>query len=667
MVRSSGSSRLIMNEIAKKFKILLIEDNFFDYKLVSLYLNDGVDYFFDITYTSTLKEGVQASKQEQYDVVLLDMTLPDSNGKDTIKKFLSQSPDNTVIVLTGYDDMNVALEALSYGAADYVVKSDIENGLLKKSILYSYHSRKNEDLLKAKELAERSAEMKHRFLAQMSHELRTPLNVISGLINLMGKTNLDAKQKEYINTLKQSSSHLLSLINDILDYSKLESGKIVMLPVPVDIYTLTKELVNTYNYKAIEKELILKNRVDIEVPKHIITDSKRLSQLLMILIDNALKFTEKGEVVLGTECIHKDENKVLLKFYVSDSGIGIAKQDQALIFESFAQGKNQKLNSQSGTGLGLAIGQEVAKMFGTVLTLTSEENKGSTFSFVIQASIVTDDSMSLPIIDTFDGYSVNLVADILLVEDHLMNQYVMRELIHKVLPGIKLTIVNNGREALEIINDRKFDLILMDISMPEMDGYETTRAIRSLASNQNHNIPIIALSARSLKAEIEQCFQVGMNDFISKPIQESDLLQKLNKFLNQSSDDTQTTNLNTNMLSDPLEFNFNFSYLDHLSNGNKSLKFEMMSSLIDELGKDLAELIVAYKNDYIKEYYQKAHKLKTTMAYLGLREHPVIIDVLINPPLDGVKFPFSNLQLDQLEEICKKAMIEMKNQVLGNG
>jgi len=645
-----------MNDKKNEFRILLIEDNVFDVKLVSLYLNENEDYFFEIVNATDLGVGLDLVHRDQYDVVLLDLSLPDSSGINTIKTFLTESPDSTVIVLTGYDDMNVALEALEYGAADYVVKSDIERGLLKKSILYAYHSRKNEDLTKAKELAEKTAEMKHRFLAQMSHELRTPLNVINGITGLLEKTDPNPKQMEYILTLKQSTKHLLSLINEILDYSKLESGKMQLEKVKVNLNKLTRDLINTHKYKAIEKKLNLYNQMDLETPEFIITDEKRLHQLLTILLDNAIKYTDTGEIILGTECIHRDDLHTLVRFYVKDTGRGIDDKYQDSVFESFTQAHRSSTTTEAGTGLGLAIGKEIALLFGSELALKSKLGEGSEFSFIIHAGLNEVEEMQnfSPIFDEMIAGAKDIYAKILLAEDHFLNQFVIKEMLAHAMPGINLHIANNGLEALECLKNEKFDLILMDISMPELDGYDTTRTLRSMIGNPNSNIPILALSAHSLKPEIERCFQVGMNDFVSKPIVEKDLISKMVKHLRQVIEPSLTLEILDS------DVKINLSYLDHLANGNADLRKEMIEKLSIEFANDLNDLIDHYHKSYIRAYYQKAHKLKTTMAYLGLKEHPIVIKTLMTKTDSVNSFPFSHEEIMQFNNICEMAISELK-------
>jgi CheY-like chemotaxis protein/nitrogen-specific signal transduction histidine kinase len=385
-----------------------------------------------------------------------------------------------------------------------------------KAVYLAEKSLKNA-LSKAQELSE----LKSQFLSNMSHELRTPMNAVVGISSLLLRENPREDQRKNLEVLRFSSGHLLHIINDILDYSRIEAGKIELENTSFHLPQLLETLRASLTPLAEEKKIDLLFDIDKSIPDFVKGDSNRLTQILNNLLNNALKFTQKGWVRLQVICISNDGVHAKIKFSVKDTGIGIDPEKQNLIFERFSQASSETTRKYGGTGLGLAICRKIAHLHGSEIELKSSPGEGSEFFFTI--CYLLEKSVEPAAGLTEEG--VLSGKKILLAEDNAINQLVARNVLEQW--GVELKVVENGRQAVEHLEFNRVDLILMDLQMPEMDGYQASRLIRQMKNGLYASLPIIALTASSQYEVSEQYRRSGMNDFLNKPFNPEELYRKM--------------------------------------------------------------------------------------------------------------------------------------------
>ncbi len=373
--------------------------------------------------------------------------------------------------------------------------------------------------------AEKNAKVKQEFLANMSHEIRTPMNAIIGMSNLMEDTKLSKTQREYLKHIKNSSENLLVIINDVLDFSKIESGKIEFEKTTFNLSEMLSTIYQSFKYKAQEKNIGFIINIDDTIPAKLIGDPVRLNQVILNLTSNAIKFTNKGNVTINIKNKSQINNKITLYIEVVDTGIGIAEDKLDKIFSSFEQASSDTTRKFGGTGLGLTISRQLVELQGGKINVKSKLGKGSSFYFTLTYEIADYnektqiDKKNKEKITPLIGYQD---YNILVVEDNKLNQIVSKSILTKYKFNIE--ICENGQEAVDILKNKHFDVILLDLHMPVMDGYEAAKYIRN---NLKLNTPIIALTAAAIKNEKEKCLNIGMNDYISKPFKPDELITKI--------------------------------------------------------------------------------------------------------------------------------------------
>lgn len=416
----------------------------------------------------------------------------------------------------------------------YVIGSDFEK---KKKIAIDEINQTNSelvdaltDLKKAKEELEQAQKHKDIFIAQMSHEMRTPMNAICGVTELL-TTHAVAEKKELISILSKSSFHLLNIINDILDLSKLQNGKFQIQIIP---YLLDELIQDVYSYAkkgCDEKGLKFNLSADAVQNLHLLGDPYRIKQILNNILSNAIKFTEKGEINFNIAFLEQQKKIV---YTIQDTGIGMTADEIKKLFTPFSQANETIHIKYGGTGIGLCISRQLAEIFGGSIALTSQYGYGTTFTITIPAapadgSVLQIGSGKMQI----TAHTLELLKDIelLLAEDNEVNRIIFTELIRADLPDIKITTAANGEEAINWLEKKKFDVLLMDIQMPKIDGLTATRIIRGHPADEIRKIPIIALSAYARKSEIDECIEAGMNGYLSKPLDKNEFFNKVVELL----------------------------------------------------------------------------------------------------------------------------------------
>lgn len=382
-----------------------------------------------------------------------------------------------------------------------------------------------QELIGTREDAIKLSKAKEGLLSVLSHEMRTPLNAVIGISRLLEEDNPAEHQLEYLDILKFSSENLLNLINDILDFTKIETGNLELETTSVDFKRLGNQIIHSLKYKASEKNIQLNQYIDPAIPALIMGDQTRLYQIMTNLLGNAIKFTDKGEVGLKLLLEDEDADSVNIYFEISDTGIGIPPNKTRSIFEAYTQAGSDTTRKYGGTGLGLTITKNLVELYNSTIFVKSEVNRGTTFYFTIRFSKVKKNRSDIQP----DTDVISMPSTVLIVDDNSLNRLIAGKVLNKW--DIKTEFAENGQEALDKIGKNEYDLVFMDIHMPVMDGIEATKAIRLHEDDKKRNIPVIALTASVFSKEAEDFKSIGMNDYVLKPFSANDIFQKIKPYL----------------------------------------------------------------------------------------------------------------------------------------
>ena len=540
--------------------LLLVEDNPADALFLRTALNARYPGEYETMVAASLAEANSLLARQTFQAVLLDLSLPDSQGLETIGRLTDAAHNLPVVVLTGVVDDKVVPEAVRRGAQDYLVKGKCDGEMIGRAIGYAMHrkrieeelrqardeletrvqqrteelARSNAECLLAKEAAEAASRAKSTFLANMSHEMRTPLNGVIGITDLVLKGQLPAKERELLLMVKDSGEMLLRLIDDILDLSRIEAGKLTLAREPFDLEEKIRVTMKPFAVRAHQHGLQLHWHAHPDVPREVMGDYPRLRQIIVNLIGNAIKFTEHGEVSLEVTVDARSNHDVLLHFIVRDTGIGIAAEKQAKIFEMFEQADNSLARRHGGSGLGLSIASRLVELMDGRIWVESQIGHGSSFHFTARLEVAPprEDPMRAAA-GPLQSNQRQSKLNVLLAEDSLVNQRLVAALLEE--EGHRVTVVDNGAKLLMVLDSNQFDLVLMDIQMPEMDGLEATTRIRAKERETGKHIPIIALTAHAFDANHEQCLDAGMERCLTKPIQADELFDAIDAVVRNGS------------------------------------------------------------------------------------------------------------------------------------
>ncbi|MDT8416051.1 MAG: ATP-binding protein [Flavobacteriaceae bacterium] len=504
----------------------------------------------------------------------------------------------------------------------------------------------------ATKTAENAVKSKQQFLSNMSHEIRTPMNAIIGFTKVLLKTELSARQKEYLHAIKMSGDALIVLINDILDLAKVDAGKMVFEQTPFKMALSISAMLHLFEPKIREKNLKLIKEYDDNIPKVLVGDPVRLHQIILNLVSNAIKFTNKGEIKVRVQLLSQDEDKVTIEFTVADTGIGIPEEKIGKIFENFQQASSGTSRLYGGTGLGLAIVKQLVEPQGGSIRVQSRVGEGSVFSFVLSFLKTTEAAELEAEIMELDSEIKNI--KVLVAEDIALNQLLMRTLLDDF--GFECDIAANGNIAVEKMQANQYDIVLMDLQMPQMNGFEATQHIRN---QMNLDIPIIALTADVTTADLAKCRAVGMNDYIAKPVDERLLYTKIIGLVKKS---MSVNEIKGNEVDETLKC-IDLDYLIHRTKANPRLMMEMISAYLEQTPPLIEAMKKGLKEKDWESLYAATHKIIPSFSIMGISAdfENMAKKVQEFAGTQQRSEDISDMVL-QLETICKQACIELKEE-----
>lgn len=492
---------------------------------------------------------------------------------------------------------------------------------------------------------------KEQFLANISHEIRTPINGIAGIAGLLSQNQNTHEQETYLNAIRHSAENLKVIINDILDLAAIESGKLKFEKIAFNLTDLLPSLISTFAYQAQEKHLALQYTIDESLNRFLIGDPVRLNQILINLISNAVKFTHTGSIHVKCSIQKEQKNVCWVQITVSDTGVGIPSEKLTTIFESFSQADESVTRRYGGTGLGLTIAKQLVDLQHGSIEVESKEHIGSSFTISLPYALdkgIKQFKQTLKPKNVRDK-STNL--RVLLVEDNDINRLYAKSILETW--KCHTDIAENGLVAIEKLKTSLYDVILMDVQMPVMDGYEATKAIRSMASPANA-IPVVALTANATKKDVEKCLEAGMNDYVAKPFTPDDLYQKLFKKLKITADSTYSNDGKSRL--------FDLNYLKKISGDNRDFIKEMVQTFVQSVPGLLDKMGTAMESADWITVSRVAHQIKPSLTLLGanqLKDSAILLERLT----ETIITPASHLQVKRFIQSCHEVIADLSTEL----
>lgn len=605
---------------------------------------------FSVSLAESGEEALALASGDPPDLVLLDLRMPGIGAMEALRRFKALAAELPVIMLTTHGEIAEAVEAIKLGAEDFLIRP-VQSDHLVLSVRHALERRglkaqvanlrrtqdQAQELTRARDAALEMANLKSDFLARMSHEIRTPLNAMVGLTELLLLSDISASAREQLGIVSSSSYLLLKVVNEILDFAKLDAGKVVLDEVNFALTELLKDTVETFAAMAFRKGLALESRIDPEVPPRLRGDPQRLRQVLNNLISNAIKFTPQGHVFVAVTKLEEAKDDVLIGFEIQDTGIGIPPEIRERLFQPFVQADSSTSRGYGGTGLGLVIASRIVEQMHGHISFRSEPGKGSTFNFSCRLEKENSAQAKPGAITALPSNSAEREAKVLsqpkpnepnwrsritvlVVEDNKANRFVAP--LQLAALGYTADAVEDGFKALEVLSHRNYDIVLMDCEMPGIDGYETTAEIRSREGSRRHTV-VIAVTAHAFAAIRDHCLAAGMDDFLAKPVTLKPLGAALDQWARRIVSGEDLCTAGRPVVTPWHELDH--AYVDEMcalsSAAGRDVFQDLVDTFLSELPSLVAELKSAIGTRNPETLRKAAHALKGAAASVGARAY----------------------------------------------